>query len=209
MPGLSEPVKGRWHFTYERAPVMSLSILFERTKERDATRLLVEIPSGRAELFSEQNENGRLTYESIRFVETGEALERTLSLPGAKGLPGCAKKSEMDACIRFKGKQGEASFLLSALAGENVERTRATVHGLVTPGFSERLLELVKEFPRSAEFDRYGDDFLALAWPALVPKRRAGFEMGVRRPGCDFDARFGFPCSREEKEKENARFSVR
>ena len=69
----------------------------------------------------------------------------------------------------------------------------------------DALFALAPLLPAVAEFGSYSKDFLGLVWPDrfAAPQK---IVRGERKPGCDFAAGFGFPCSPEEKARETKRF---
>ncbi len=106
----------------------------------------------------------------------------------------------------FTGAGGSIASGLGAFAGTQAAPLREKVAALVSPGMRDALFALAPVLPAVAEFGSYGNDFLALVWPEhfSVPMK---LERGERRPGCAFDATFGFPCSDEEKAREAKRFA--
>lgn len=201
--GAPEKAKGRWHFAFLNEPRFEISVLFSRDESGDKTRLLVRLPSGRWDLYSEQDSTSRVTFESVKDLETGASLERRLFLPGPKLPPACTR-TPGDACIVFKGEKGERRLPISAFSGAKGDGERQAVKALLAPGLEAALKRLLEVFPRSHEFDAYGDDFLYLVWPA--GRRTGPVEQAIRSPGCAFDASFGYPCSEADQKRENSRF---
>lgn len=204
---------------YEKAePVFELSVLFLRNGEGDETRLLLATGATRLELFSRQDPTGLDSLELVKDHATGETFSRRLVLPGGPRPEGCAALESTDACLVFTGKGGRLTVPLSAFAKEQAAAGSAASFGaaagmsaasfgaaairerlskLVSEGLAKKLLGLAPVYSRSADFDRYRDDFLALVWPALG-KRSGAPEVASRVAGCAFDAGFGFPCSDKE-----------
>jgi hypothetical protein len=71
---------------------------------------------------------------------------------------------------------------------------------------SEALFALAPILPAVAEFGSYSKDFLGLVWPGAFEKPQS-LRKGERKPGCDFDAAFGFPCDAEARRREGRRFA--
>jgi len=196
----------RWHFDFGRA--MKVSILFARRPVGDETRLLLEVPSGRFELLSRQDPSGNDSTESVTWAgsgETRETLERRILLSGWETVRGCEGVRHPDACLLWKGANGEVTARMSQFSGEGAASTRQKVAALVSPPFRERLFSLSEVLPVMAEFGSFTTDFLALVWPDRFGIKQR-LERGKRTPGCDFDAGFGYPCSPPEREKEHRRF---
>jgi hypothetical protein len=70
----------------------------------------------------------------------------------------------------------------------------------------DALFGLAPLLPVVAEFGSYTKDFLGLVWPERFSASQK-LVRGERKPGCAFDATFGFPCSDEEKTREARRFA--
>ncbi len=70
----------------------------------------------------------------------------------------------------------------------------------------DALLGLAPLLPTVAEFGSYRKDFLALVWPDRFSAAQR-LERGVRRPGCAFDATFGYPCAAVDWTREGKRFA--
>lgn len=194
---------GRWHFVYAAEPRFEISVLFGRDASGDETRLLVSLPSGRFDLFSRQDPTGRVTFESVKDLSTGATIERRLFLPGPLLPKGCTQNAS-DACVEWKAAGGGRRTPLSGFSEQTTGAERDAVKKLLSPGLEASLRQLLATFPRSHEFDAYGDDFLYLIWPQ--PRRIRPVDHAERAPGCEFDATFGYPCSEDEKRREAARF---
>jgi hypothetical protein len=69
----------------------------------------------------------------------------------------------------------------------------------------DALFGLAPLLPAVAEFGSYTKDFLGLVWPERFSAAQK-LVRGERKPGCTFDATFGFPCSDEDKARESKRF---
>jgi hypothetical protein len=193
----------RWHFTFGKT--WEISILFEREEKGDTTRLLVSAPAGRFVFLSSQDPSGRDSTESIRRLPDGEALARRLVLSSFEGIAACSSVRAPDACVVFTGAGGSVASGLGAFAGPEAGPLRERIAGFVSPGMRDALFALAPILPAVAEFGSYGNDFLALVWPERFSAPRK-LERGERKPGCVFDADFGFPCSDEEKAREAKRF---
>jgi len=194
----------RWHFVFGKT--WEISILFERkVGEGDATRLLVSAPAGRFVLLSAQNASGRDSTESIRRLPDGETLTRRLILSSFEDIPACSSVRAPDACVIFTGSGGSVASGLGAFAGTQAAPLREKVAALVSPGMRDALFALAPILPAVAEFGSYGNDFLALVWPDRFAKPM-DLRKGERKPGCAFEAEFGYPCSDEEKAREAKRF---
>jgi hypothetical protein len=193
----------RWHFVFGRA--WEISILFERKEAGDRTRLLVRSPAGRFILFSEQDPSGRDSTESIRLGPGGETLTRRLVLSRFEGIPSCASVRAPDACVVFTGSAGTTSTGFSEYAGPRAAAAREKAAALVSPAFRDTLFGLAPLLPTFAEFGSYSKDFLGLIWPEHFSAAQK-LQRGVPKPGCDFDATFGFPCDPRTREREDKRF---
>ena len=119
-------------------------------------------------------------------------------------IPSCSSVRAPDACVVFTGANGYFGAPISAFAGAPAAREKAAA--LVSPGMRDALFSLAPLLPAVAEFGSYSKDFLTLVWPEkfAAPQKLV---RGERKPGCDFDATFGFPCSPEEKARETKRFA--
>lgn len=102
------------------------------------------------------------------------------------------------------GANGTLSAPISGFAGGAGAPLRARAAGLVSPSMRDALFALAPLLPAVAEFGSYSKDFLGLVWPARFAAAQK-LERGVRKPGCTYDATFGFPCSAEEKAREAKR----
>ncbi len=216
VPASAALASGRWHFRFAAAPPFEISVLFRRSAAGDETRLLVDSPAGRFEMLSSQDPSGRITFESITDRTpggSGETLSRRLFLPGVPGPVPCpppdraAGEPALDTgCAVFEGVNGKVAASLAAFGGTGGEAIRARARSVVSSPFAARLAALRPLFPRSVEFDAYGDDFVRLAWPEAKGPRPPR-ERGVRTPGCAFDAPFGFPCDERDLAMERVRFA--
>lgn len=193
----------RWHFTFGKT--WEISIFFEREETGDTTRLLVRAPAGRFVLLSSQDPSGRDSAESIQRLPDGETLTRRLVLSSFEEIPSCAPVRPPNACVILTGRNGALSAPISAFAGEVGAPLRARAAGLVTSGMRDALFALAPLLPAVAEFGSYTKDFLGLVWPERFSAGQK-LERGVRKPGCDFEAGFGYPCSAEERAREAKRF---
>lgn len=154
---------------------------------------------------SSQDPSGRDSTESIRRLPDGETLTRRLVLSRFEEIPSCASVRAPEACVVFTGSLGTASTGFSEYAGPRAAAAREKAAALVSPGMRNALFALAPLLPAVAEFGSYSKDFLGLVWPGrfAAPQK---LQRGVRKPGCDFDATFGFPCDARERERENKRF---
>ena len=193
----------RWHFVFGRA--WEISIFFEREEEGDTTRLLVKAPAGRFVFVSSQDRSGRDSTESIRRLPEGETLTRRLVLSSFEEIPSCSSVRAPDACVVFSGSGGTFAAGLSEFAGERSAAAREKAAALVSSGMRDALFAASPLLPAVAEFGSYSKDFLGLIWPERFSAARK-LERGVRKPGCDFDATFGFPCDARAREREDRRF---
>ena len=194
----------RWHFSFGK---WRISILFERKeREGDATRLLVAAPAGRFVFLSSQDPSGRDSTESIRRLPDGETLTRRLVLSSFEEIPSCSSVRAPNACVVLTGANGTLSAPISGFAGESGVPVRARAAGLVSPSMRDALFALAPLLPTVAEFGSYSKDFLGLVWPDRFSKPES-LRKGERKPGCAFDAEFGFPCSAEEAAREAKRFA--
>jgi hypothetical protein len=194
----------RWHFVFGRE--WEISIFFEREEAGDRTRVLVRSPSGRFIFLSEQDPSGRDSTESIRRLPNGETFTRRLVLSSFEEIPACSLVRAPDACVVFTGPGGTFATGLSTFAGERAPAAREKAGALVSPAMRDALFALAPLLPAVAEFGSYSKDFLGLVWPERFSAAQK-LKRGVRKPGCDFDAGFGFPCSLEEKTREGKRFA--
>ncbi len=160
-------------------------------------------------MVSTQDPGGSDSEETVVDPDGGERLTRSLHFASARRPSACAGVREPDVCLLFRGKSGERVAALSSFVpGPEGDRLREGIRGLVTERFAAKLLALAPVFPRSVEFDRFGDDFLSLVWPAIAWRRPKGAEEAARAPGCEFDASFGYPCTERERESERKRLSA-
>ncbi len=200
---------GRWHFSYAGSFPFQLSILFRRGPEGDETRLFLAAPPGRLELAATQGPEGDDSEETIIDPDGGERFSRRLHFPSNHRPAVCAGVREMDGCLIFAGRFGERTIPLSGFVpGPDGDRLRAGVRALVTERLGAKIASFAPIFAMSVEFDRFGDDFLSLVWPKLSWKRPRETERPERRPGCAFDASFGYPCTERERELEKKRFNT-
>jgi hypothetical protein len=199
----AQAAPARWHFAFGK---WSVSILFERETKGDTTRLLVKAPAGRFVFVSTQDPSGRDSTESIRRLPDGETLARRLVLSSFEEIPACSSVRAPDACVVFTGTGGSVASGIGAFAGAQAAPLRERIAGLVSPGMRDALFALAPVLPAVAEFGSYSKDFLGLVWPGRFSAPQK-LERGVRKPGCDFDADFGWPCSAEEKARETKRFA--
>ncbi|MFI5180581.1 MAG: hypothetical protein ACHQPI_04255 [Thermoanaerobaculia bacterium] len=192
----------RWHFVFGSG--MEMSVLFRRDAGGDETRLLVSRGGDRFVFDSRQDPSGNDSTEAVKWLSTGEILERRILLKGWDGVAGCEGVSRPDACLLWKGASGRVTSRLSQFSGEGAPAARREVAALVSPAFAERLFSLSAVLSTMAEFGSYTSDFLVLVWPERFGAKPK-FERGTRTRGCDFDALFGHPCSDEERAREEAR----
>jgi hypothetical protein len=194
----------RWHFAFGKT--WEISILFEREEKGDSTRLLVSAPAGRFVFLSSQDPSGRDSTESIRRLPEGETFTRRLVLSSFKEIPACSSVRAPDACVVFAGARGTFAAGFSEFAGDRAPAAREKAAALVSPGMRDALFALSPILPAFLEFGSYSKDFLGLVWPERfsAPQKLV---RGERKPGCAFDAAFGFPCSDEERARESKRFA--
>jgi hypothetical protein len=193
----------RWHFVFGRT--WEISVFFEREEKGDTTRLLVKAAAGRFVFVSSQDPTGRDSMESIRRLPDGETFTRRLVLANFEGIPACSLVRPPDACIVFSGPGGSFATGFAAFSDERAASTRSRAAGLVSPGMRDALFAASPLLPAVAEFGSYSKDFLGLIWPERFSAAQK-LERGVRKPGCDFDATFGFPCDAWAREREDKRF---
>ena len=163
-------------------------------------------PAGRFVFLSEQDPSGRDSTESIRRLPDGETLTRRLVLSGFEEVPACAPVRPPDACVVLTGANGTLSAPISGFAGPPAAPLRARADGLVSPGMREALFALAPLLPAVAEFGSYTADFLGLVWPERFSGAQK-LRRGVRKPGCDFDATFGYPCDADARRREEKQFA--
>lgn len=207
-PGAPKTGKGRWHFVVDQ-PAVEWSVLFLREEAGDETRLLVERGESRLELVSRQGPSEQDSTESVTDVVTKETLSRRLLLSGYQSIDGCKELRGPDACVLFSNGKANVKTSLSALGSPEGDAVRARVRSLASEPFQAKLLSLADLLPVSMDFDAYGPDFLGLVFPDRFAKSTVKSFSGKRTPGCDFDARFGHPCSEPEKTREKKRFEAR
>ncbi|MBK9966701.1 MAG: hypothetical protein IPP07_18200 [Holophagales bacterium] len=195
--------RGRWHHEVPGPPRVRWSVLFRRSDVEDETRLLVETPSGRWTLRSIQPAAGTATREEVTDVtlpQPGETVSRTLTPFPPSATPECEGIRPPDACLVLEGSRGRFAAPLSAFSGKDAASLRRRVAAVVSPGFLARLKGLAPALPIS-DLEFYSEDFLALFEPVLARPPGPAFA-GGRLPGCTFDATFGFPCTPEERRRE-------
>jgi hypothetical protein len=130
----------------------------------------------------------------------GESVSRILATRVPEGVAECARVRPPDACLLLEGKRGRLAAPLSAFFGDEGPWLRRRAAGLVTPSFLAALKGLAPAM-RIADLAFYSEDFLALVEPSLA--RPPGPALNAPRlPGCAFDATFGYPCTAEERRRE-------
>ncbi len=196
----------RWHFVFGKE--MEMSVLFRRDRGGDETRLLVRCEAGRFEFTSRQDPTGNDSTESVKWLATGETLERRILLSGWEAVAGCEDVGRPDACLLWKGPNGRVASRMSQFSGEAAPAARQHVAALVSPTLKERFFSLAEVLPSVAEFGSYTTDFLGLVWPDTF-RRPPEFRKGTPACGCEFDAEFGHACSGQERAREEARFGPR
>lgn len=192
--------RGRWHFEAPGPPAVRWSVLFRRTDAGDETRLLVETPGGRWTLRSTQPAAGSGTREEVTDAGLGETVARTLTHAPVAGVAECADVRPPDACLVLEGSRGRLAAPLSAFSRASGAELRRRAAGLVSPACLARLRGLAPALP-VADLAFYAEDFLALLDPALTRPKGAAL-VGPRAPGCAFDASFGWPCTADERRRE-------
>lgn len=202
---LPPPPRGRWHHEVAGPPAVRWSVLFRRTGSGDETRLLVETPAGRWVLLSRQPADGAATREEVASPALGESVARTLSHVPPAGVPECERLRPPDACLVLEGSRGRLAAPLSAFAGREAEALRRRAAAVVSPAFLESLPGLAPALPVE-DLAFYSEDFLALLHPALARPAHGAAPKAPRRPGCAFDATFGYPCTPDEKRREDRLF---
>ncbi len=205
-PSIASAAPARWHFSFGGA--WEISIFFLREEAGDRTRVLLRAPAGRFVFLSEQDPSGRDSTESIRRLPDGETFTRRLVLSSFEEIPSCSSVRAPDACVVFTGAGGSLASGLGAFAGAKAAPLREQVAALVSPGMRDALFALAPLLPSVAEFGSYSKDFLGLVWPERFAAPQS-LRRGERKPGCAFDAGFGFPCSAEERAREEQRFGPR
>jgi hypothetical protein len=199
-PGRALVPRGRWHHEVPGPPRIRWSVLFRRTDTGDETRLLVETPAGRWVLRSTQPAVGAGTREEVTSPDLGETVSRTLAPFPPPDVPECEGIRPPDACAVLDGSRGRLAAPLSAFSGKDASSLKRRAAEVVTPGFLARLKGLAPALP-IADLEFYAEDFLALLDPSLA--RPPGPALaGPRLPGCAFDTSFGFPCTADERRRE-------
>jgi hypothetical protein len=94
----------------------------------------------------------------------------------------------------------------SALSDDRATGTRERAASLVSPAMRDALFGLAPVLPAVAEFGSYTKDFLGLIWPRHFMKPQS-LRKGERKPGCDFEATFGYPCDADARRREEKRFA--
>jgi hypothetical protein len=205
-PSSAAAAPARWHFSFGK---WQMSIFFEREEGRgDTTRLLLDAGAGRFEFVSSQDPSGRDSTESIRRLPDGATLTRRLVLSAFEEIPACSSVRPPDACVVLTGTNGTLSAPISGFASESGAPLRARAAALVSPGIRDALFALAPILPAVAEFGSYSKDFLGLVWPERFSGAQK-FQRGVRKPGCDFDATFGYPCDAYARRREEKLFAMR
>jgi hypothetical protein len=157
---------------------------------------------------SEQDLSGRDSTESIRRLPDNETVTRRLVLSVFEEIPECSSVRPPDACVVLEGKGGTLATGFSAFSGDRAAATREKAASLVSPAMRDALFGLAPILPSVAEFGSYSKDFLGLVWPGRFSGAQK-LQGGVRKPGCDFDATFGYPCDAEARRREEKRFATR
>lgn len=199
-PGRGLVPRGRWHHELAGPPRLRWSILFRRTEEADETRLLVEVPSGRFELVSTQAADEAWAREEVLSRSLGERVSRLVSHRPPGGVPECAPVVPPDACVVLSGSRGSLAAPLSVFSGREAAAWKARAARVVSPAFLSALRGLAPAV-RLPDFAFYSEDFLALLEPSLA--RPPGADLSSPRlPGCEFEAGFGYPCTPDERRRE-------
>ncbi len=199
-PGRALIPRGRWHHEVPGPPRVRWSVLFRRSDTEDETRLLVETPAGRWALRSIQPAVGAGTREEVALPALGETVSRTLTPFPPPYTPECARIRPPDACVVLEGSRGRLAAALSAFSREDASALKERAARIVSPAFLAQLKGLAPALP-IADLAFYSEDFLALLDPSLA--RPPGPPLaGPRLPGCTFDASFGFPCTADERRRE-------
>lgn len=199
-PGRALVPRGRWHYEVSGPPRVHWSVLFRRTDTEDETRLLVETPAGRWALRSIQPAVGAGTREEVMLPALGETVSRTLTPFPPPNTPECVQIRPPDACLVLEGSRGRFAAALSAFSRENASAVKQRAAQVVSPSFLAQLKGLAPALP-IADLAFYSEDFLALLDPSLARPPGPAFG-GPRLPGCTFDASFGFPCTADERRRE-------
>lgn len=199
-PGRALVPRGRWHHEVPGPPRLRWSILFRRSETADETRLLVETPAGRWVLVSTQPVDRAATREEIVSSRLGESVSRVLAHRPVEGIAECAAVRLPDACLVLEGSRGRLAAPLSAFSGKDSAALKRRAAAVVSPAFVADLRGLSPALP-IADLAFYSEDFLALIDPALA--RPPGHDLVAPRiPGCAFDATFGYPCTADERRRE-------
>lgn len=193
--------RGRWHFETPDVPRVRWSVLFRRSETEDETRLLVETPGGRWALLSRQPSVGTATREEVTDTQLGETVSRSLAHAPLARVPECATVRPPDACLVLEGARGRLAAPLSAFSGDEAAALKRRASSVVSPAFLRRLRGLAPALP-IADLAFYSEDFLALLDPALARPRGPSL-VAPRGPGCAFDASFGWPCTPDERRRED------
>jgi len=130
----------------------------------------------------------------------GETVSRTLEHSPPPDVPECAHIRPPDACLVLDGSRGRFAAPLSAFSGKDASSLKRRAAQIVSPVFLAQLEGLAPALP-IADLAFYSEDFLALLDPSLA--RPPGPALaGPRLPGCAFDASFGYPCTADERRRE-------
>jgi len=199
-PGRALVPRGRWHLEAPGPPEVRWSVLFRRSDTEDETRLLVETPGGRWSLLSKQPASGSDTREEVTDTALGETVSRVLTHAPVILFPECASVRPPDACLVLEGTRGRLAAPLSAFSKGEAAALRRKASAVVSPDFLRRLRGLAPALP-IADLAFYSEDFLALLDPALARPKGPPL-VAPRRPGCTFDASFGWPCTPDERRRE-------
>lgn len=199
-PGRALVPRGRWHHEAPGPPSVRWSVLFQRSDAEDETRLLVETPGGRWTLLSRQPAFGTATREEVTDTALGETVSRSLTPAPVAHVPECAAVRPPDSCLVLEGTRGRLAAPLSEFSGDEAAALRRRASSVVSPAFLRRLRGLAPALPID-DLAFYSEDFLALLDPALA-RRKGPSLVAPRRPGCAFDAGFGWPCTPDERRRE-------
>ena len=200
-PGRALVPRGRWHFETPTPPAVRWSVLFRRSAAEDEPRLLVETPGGRWTLLSRQPAVGTATREEVTDATLGETVSRSLVHAPLAQVPECAAVRPPDACLVLEGTRGRLAAPLSAFSKGEATALRGRASSVVSPDFLRRLRGLAPALP-IADLAFYSEDFLALLDPALARPKGPAL-VAPRQPGCAFDESFGWPCTPDEKRRED------
>ena len=199
-PGRALVPRGRWHLEAPGPPEVRWSVFFRRSDAEDETRLLVETPGGRWSLLSKQPASGSDTREEVTDTALGETVSRVLTHAPVILFPECASVRPPDACLVLEGTRGRLAAPLSAFSKGEAAALRRKASAVVSPDFLRRLRGLAPALP-IADLAFYSEDFLGLLDPALARPKGPPL-VAPRRPGCTFDASFGWPCTPDERRRE-------